>query len=363
MENGQSMETCCVNSHNEWDPLKEVIVGRVDGAAVPPWHLSIKGAAPVTTWDFLIKHGGEPYPKEAVDAANQNLADFIHILEAEGVVVKRPDIVDSTIEYSSPDWTSRGYSSANPRDVLLVVGSEIIEATMSWRSRYFEVHAYRRLIYDYFKRGARWTAAPRPMLKDSLYDPDYQVPEKGAPVKYATNESEPIFDAADFVRCGRDLFVQRSTATNKAGIQWMRQHLGKNYTIHEIKSRCRQPLHIDTTFMPLAPGKALVNPEYFDKGGMPQVLKKWDILDAPEAVITRGVSKADLCSVWLNMNVLMLDEKRVVVEKHQEPMIKALRDWGFEPIPCPFQVFYFFGGSFHCATTDVYREGKLESYF
>jgi len=30
-----------VNSWNEWDPLEEVIVGRLDGAVVPPFHVSV----------------------------------------------------------------------------------------------------------------------------------------------------------------------------------------------------------------------------------------------------------------------------------------------------------------------------------
>jgi hypothetical protein len=30
-------------------------------------------------------------------------------------------------------------------------------------------------------------------------------------VAYVINEHEPVFDAADFVRCGRDLFVIKST--------------------------------------------------------------------------------------------------------------------------------------------------------
>jgi glycine amidinotransferase len=59
----------------------------------------------------------------------------------------------------------------------------------------------------------------------------------------------------------------------------------------------------------------------------------------------------------------MLDEKRVIVEKDQEPFIKALKDWGFAPIPCPFQNYYVFAGSFHCATCDIRRKGGLQSYF
>ncbi len=32
-----------VGSYNEWDPLEEVIVGVIDGAAVPPWHPAMEG--------------------------------------------------------------------------------------------------------------------------------------------------------------------------------------------------------------------------------------------------------------------------------------------------------------------------------
>src|SRR6202007_595337 len=99
---------------------------------------------------------------------------------------------------------------------------------------------------------------------DELYNYDYRIPERGAAMRYTTNEFEPVFDAADFVKCGRDLFVTRSNVTNRSGIEWLRRHLGSDYRIHEIESRCRQPMHIDSSFMPLAPGKVLVNPEYID---------------------------------------------------------------------------------------------------
>ena len=62
------------------------------------------------------------------------------------------------------------------------------------------------------------------------------------------------------------------------------------------------------------------------------------------------------------MNVLMLDERRVVVERRQEPLQDAFADWGFEPVPCSFESCYAFAGSFHCATLDVRRRGELRSY-
>lgn len=63
-----------------------------------------------------------------------------------------------------------GMYAAMPRDILLVVGNEIIEAPMAWRARFFEYRAYRRIIKDYFNNGAKWTTAPKPTMADELYD-------------------------------------------------------------------------------------------------------------------------------------------------------------------------------------------------
>ena len=72
--------------------------------------------------------------------------------------------------YETPDFTSNGMYAAMPRDILLVVGNEIIEAPMAWRSRYFEHRAYRSLMKEYFVKGAKWTAAPKATMCDELYD-------------------------------------------------------------------------------------------------------------------------------------------------------------------------------------------------
>lgn len=63
-----------------------------------------------------------------------------------------------------------GMYAAMPRDILLVVGNEIIEAPMAWRARFFEYRAYRPLIKEYFRNGAKWTTAPKPTMADELYD-------------------------------------------------------------------------------------------------------------------------------------------------------------------------------------------------
>jgi glycine amidinotransferase len=358
--------SCPVNSHNEWDPLEEVIVGSVDGAMFPAWHTIDKHTFPPGEWEEFVKEiggGGIPYPPENIKAAKRELEEFIHILEGEGVKVRRIDDVDYSQPFSTPAWQiPNGFCGANPRDPFLVIGNEIIETPMPDRNRYFETWAYRSLFKEYFKAGARWTAAPKPQLLDDLYDPNYRLPEPKEEIRFVLTEFEPVFDAADFVRCGRDIFGQLSHVTNHLGAEWLQRHLGDDYRVHLIETRFRYAMHIDLTFMPLAPGKVLVNPEFLDVEKLPNILKKWDILIAPPAVQGEQ-TQVNVVDFWANMNVLMLDEERVIVEKHQEPTITAFKKWGFKPIPCNFENYYPFLGSFHCATLDIRRRGELQSYF
>jgi len=354
-----------VCSHNEWDPLEEIIVGRLEGATIPSDHPIVSCNIPGLAARAQAWAGGIRYPQFLVKPAQRELDGFIALLESLGVTVRRPDAVDYRKKFGAPGWSSRGFCNSCPRDSLLVIGEEIIETPMAWPCRYFETHSYRELIKEYFKKGARWTAAPKPQLLDDLYDPNFKIPEEGAPINYILTEFEPVFDAADFFRCGRDIFVTRSNVTNAFGIDWLRQHLGEDYRIHEVPSRCRMPMHIDTTILPLGPGRFLVNPEYVDVDALPPIMKKWEILIAPEPdPIEDGLLKlTSLCGKWLNMNILMLDEKHVFVDPHHKRTMQAMKDWGLEPIPCPFLHYAGFGGSFHCATLDTRRRGRLESYF
>ena len=352
-----------VNSHNEWDPLEEIVVGILDGAVDLPWEIGLQAVTPLEDLEkgraFALQRGGQRIDELRRSAAQKELDEFVHILEAEGVKVRRPDPLDHGRPHATPEWISPGGNcQANPRDVLIVFGDEIIEATMSWRSRYFEYLAYRSLVKDYFKRGARWTAAPKPQLSDQTFNYQY-VPGED----YVTTEFEPVFDAADVARCGKDVFVQRSHVTNDAGIEWLRRHLGDKYRVHKVEFDDYRAIHIDATFVPLAPGKVMINPDRPIKE-LPAVFENsgWDILTPPRSTMPESHPQYHYFR-WLSMNVLSLDEERVIVEREEEPMIKALKEWGFKPILCSFRKCYRYGGSFHCATVDIRRRGELKSYF
>ncbi|MDQ8729665.1 amidinotransferase [Bradyrhizobium sp. LHD-71] len=357
--------TCPVNSHNEWDPLEEIIVGRLEGATIPSSHPVVTCNIPGLAARAQSLVAGFRYPAFMIEPAQRELDGFIALLQSLGVTVRRPDPVDYRRKFGAPGWTSHGFCNSCPRDSMLVIGDEIIETPMAWPCRYFETHSYRTILKEYFQKGARWTSAPKPQLTDELFDPDFRLPEKGEPISYILTEFEPVFDAADFFRCGRDIFVTRSNVTNLMGIAWLRRHLGEGYRVHEIESRCPNPMHIDTTILPLGPGKLLVNPEYIDVARLPPILKTWDILIAPEPdpIDSRLLKVTSMCGKWLSMNILMIDETRVIVDPHHKRMMAALKAWGLEPIPCEFLHYAAFGGAFHCATLDIRRRGTLQSYF
>jgi glycine amidinotransferase len=354
-----------VSTFNEWDPLEEVVVGRVDGSMTSAWDELDRITVPPASWERIAGTPGTrgvPVPPDVVEKAQEGLAEFIGILEAAHVTVRRPDPPDFSRPFATPGWSvPNGMSVANPRDLLLVVGDEMIEVPMADRNRYFEVWPYRNLLTEYFRGGARWTAAPKPRLTDDQYRPGYEVPPWSEDMDFFVTEAEPVFDAADIMRCGRDLFMERSHVTNRLGVEWLRRHLGPEYRVHEIVSRYPRAMHIDTSLLPLAPGKVLVNPEFLDPDSLPEALRSWDVLIPPDPVIT-PVMERGLMSRWSSVNVLMLDPEHVVVERSQTPLMKAFESWGFEPVPCSFEHYTVFGGSFHCATLDVRRRGTLESY-
>ena len=353
-----------VNAHNEWDPLEEIILGTIEGALVPPWDVIMPATVhKKELWDFYQEHGGTPWPKEMIARAQKDLNEFAQILEAEGVRVRRPTPYDFSRPFSTPDFKIKSSCHASmPRDVLLVIGNQIIEAPMAWRSRYHENHAYKELCKEYFEKGARWLSAPRPQLGDPTYKKNFVAPEEGEPMETVLTEFEPLFDAADVIKCGKDIFIAQSSCCNRSGIDWLQRHLGNEYRVHEVEVYDTHPMHIDATFYPLAPGKLLINPERVKKP--PEIFKRsgWDILICPEPLMPDS-HPMYTCSKWLNMNVLMLDEQRVVISKGEDTLIKALKEWGFKPIPCGFYDFGSIAGGLHCATLDIRRKGELKSYF
>jgi len=75
-----------VNAHNEWDPLEEVIVGVVEGARVPPWEIVTPAVVHhEELLDFYRQYGGQPWPRELLDAAQKDLDEFVQTASEEQI--------------------------------------------------------------------------------------------------------------------------------------------------------------------------------------------------------------------------------------------------------------------------------------
>ena len=341
-----------VHSHNEWDPLEEVIVGIVDNARLPrpdPGFHALEFADLTDAGD--IPSG--PFSTRVREETAEDLDALANALTGLGVVVRRPEPMDHARVFASPDWESDGFFNYCPRDTLLVLGDTIIETPMVLRARQHENLAYRTLLREYFDAGARWLSAPKPRLLDSVY----RMPQG---FDIAIDESEPLFDAANVARCGRDLFYLVSDSGNRTGARWLASTMGPEYRVH-LCERLRNTIHIDTTLVPVKPGLVLVPAPYVTPDNLPAPLRSWDVVYVEDMVDVPSTER-QASSKWLGLNLLMVNPTLAIVDRHQEGLRRELERRGVDTLPLELRHGRVLGGGFHCVTLDVRRRGTLESY-
>jgi len=370
----QTRPNTIVNAWNEWDPMKHVIVGRPDGTTVQAPEPAISRHWPD---DGFPRGVWGPMPDEFEAIAIEQQDNLVKVLEDRGIRVDRPTPLDFSQTVQTPDWVQESMMGcAVPRDLLLPVGNEILEATMSFRSRWYEYLCYRPLLEQYFREDPnfRWEAAPKPRLADASYRPNFwesfdaksreEQLEHAHRGEWALTEVEPLFDAADVARCGKDLFVQRSMVTNAAGVDWLRRHF-PDLRVHELTFLESAPRHIDGTLVPLRPGLALINPArrcLDDRLYELFKINDWELVGAATPHHTE-YHKLSFCSPWLSFNTFMIDPKTVVCEEKETAQIDQFQKLGLDVVTVPFWEVGPFGGGLHCSTVEIYREGGLEDYF
>jgi glycine amidinotransferase len=363
-----------VSSWNEWDALEEVVVGIADNACYEPTEPGSKPQVRALP--------GEPFPKgpkpqEAIDRANEELTGLVALLESRGVTVRRPQQYDFSQPLRTPTFeVPNQYCSVCPRDVMITLGDEILEGTMSRRGRYFEYQAYRKLVYEYWDSdpGMTWAVGPKPSMADSMYREkfwEWSLEKRHGEMhrfEFCITQDEVVFDAADMCRFGRDVLVQESMTTNRAGIRWLKRHLeARSLRVHPVRFPLDFfPTHIDATFIPLRPGLVLTNPErpMAADAGKIFAANDWQFVDAPYPTSTNE-EMPSYCqsSKWVSINVLSLSPTTIICEEEEKPLHDFLSGLGFEILTVPFRNVYEFGGSLHCATWDVRRTGTCEDYF
>ncbi len=343
-------------SCNEWDPLEEVIVGNPMRARFPTADRSTQLAEFPDRALKDIPQG--PFPEQIIEETEEDLDEFVAVLEEQGVTVKRPETWPHEAKFSTINWESEGYYNYCPRDIMLVIGDQVIETPNVIRSRYQESFSYRAMMVEYLKSGAKWYSAPKPMLLDSLFDVDLNKP--------TPRNDEPAFDAANVLRLGEDLIYLVSATGNKMGGQWLQTMLGDSFRVHFMED-VYYGSHIDSTFAALRPGLMLCNPGRINDDTLPEVLKQWEIIYSPpmesaDQFDAEYLSRS-IGSKWIDMNVFSISPNLVVVDRDQTALIKLIEKHGIDVAPLKLRHAKMLGGGFHCTTLDIRRRGTLQRYF
>jgi N-dimethylarginine dimethylaminohydrolase len=343
-------------SCNEWDPLEEVIVGNPLRARFPNADPSTQVAEYPGRPLSDIPQG--PFPQWIIEETEEDLDEFVAVLEDLGVIVRRPETWAHEAKFSTVHWESEGYYNYCPRDIMLVIGDHIIETPNVIRSRAQETFSYRAMLMEYLKSGAKWYAAPKPMLLDSLFEVD---PNRPTP-----RDDEPAFDAANVLRLGRDLIYLVSGTGNELGGQWLQTILGDEFRVHFLKD-VYYGSHIDSTFVALRPGLMLCNPARLNDDALPEILKQWEVIYSPPMENTDQFDADYLAksigSKWIDMNIFSIRPDLAVVDRDQTALIRLLEKKGVDVIPLKLRHSKMLGGGFHCVTLDIRRSGTLQSYF
>lgn len=349
-----------VNSYTEWNPLQEVILGSHYNTTVGNLDVSMELLFHDNLQRMKKKHPNHFYSikKEYIAEREEDTYELEKLLTSMGVIVHRPKAIEEVKHIKTPYWESVTKACDNPRDRVLIIGDRIIETPCCVRTRYYENDQLKPILYDYFHRGARWINSPQPTMKKQSFDYSYTGKEK----RETFEELELMFDAAQCLRFGKDILFNVSNKNHEMGASWLARELGSEFRIHQVRITDN---HLDGAMLPLKPGKLLVNERMKGKiEQLPQALQKWDVLYAVDKD-KRKYKEDDLllASERIDVNVLSIDEERVVINEQATNTIRLLEKHGFTPIPIRFRHSRIFAGGIHCVSLDIRRDETLEDYF
>ncbi len=335
-----------VSVNNEWGKLREVIVGTVDNANMPT-HGKDLHCINYATDNQIAKDEIGFWDSQVYDETYEDLENLTTLLKDVGVKVYRPTPIDTQKIISNGYWETTQYYTFCPRDTVTVIGSNILESPMSLRSRQFETDCFRDIFIEKMEQGANWVAAPKPRLLDSMY-------QREDLSKITLNNNEPVFDAANILRCNNDILYLVSNTGNLKGAKWLQNFLGNEYRVHTIEN-VYSYIHIDSTIALLREGLCLLNPERVNENNIPEFLKSWDKIWCPP-MVDIGYHKTIRASVWIGVNLLSIDENTVIVDNRQTELIKELKKYKIDTLDCKIRHSRTLGGSFHCVTTEMLRD-------
>lgn len=301
-----------VHSYNEWDTLREIIVGTATHAnwstTDPIWARENEK----TLWKETPVPSG-PVPQWVIDEANEDLEGLCDILRRAHVAVHRP----SDMNFVELD----GMYNYCPRDRLLIAGNKIVDTAMLYPSRDQEIKALNFLT-------------------------------TGNPVKHMPRQEGMVLDAANVLRLNDKWVYLESPSGNREAFNWLVEQFPE-ISIESVNFYAG--VHIDSTILALREGTVLVNASRVTPENLPKSFDGWDIIWIQD-IEEQGFYNYPMASKWIGLNMLSIDPETVIVDASQKKLSTILESRGFTVIPHTLRHSRTLGGGFHCVTLDTWRE-------
>ena len=302
-----------INTNNEWNPLKEVILGTATNAHWPVKCSSFRNLEKTTGWTETPVPQG-PVDQKIIDEANEDLEKFRESLESLDIIVHRPKDLD----FQSFD----GMYNYCPRDRVLIVGNQVIDAPMLYPTRKQELSAIEHLLGN---------------------------------TVIACIDKDATFDAANICRLGKDLLYLVSDSGNKHGAEWLQKVL-PNHRVH-ILDNVYKGVHIDSTIVPVREGLVVLNADRINEKNIPLPLKSWDkIWISENDIVPQGFVNYPYASKYIALNFLTINPYLVICDPKQTYLRHKLAEHGVESIGIDLRHSRTLGGGHHCVTLDLVRE-------
>lgn len=303
-----------ISSWNEWDTVKEMVVGIADYANWPSSDPVFALESMKTTWKDSPPPAG-PVPSWIIEETNQDLDGLVDILVKSSVKVHRPGNFDFV--------TAQGMYNYCPRDRLLVAGDVIVDPAMMYPCRDMESKCL-----DFVLENNQVLHMPR--------------------------SQGMILDAANIVKLNDTWLFLESPSGNRSAFEWLQQQF-PNIKIETCNFYAG--VHIDSTVVLLDDGIVMLNAHRVSPDNVPKCLSKWEKIWIEDCV-PQEFYQYPYASKWVGMNAFSIDPRTVIVDAAQTDIIQKLEQRGFTVIPHTLRHSRTLGGGFHCVTLDTWRHSS-----
>lgn len=357
--------------YQHWDPLKDCIMG----ISYPP-----------ELYDYISDKKIRDVFYRIAEETEEDYQKYIKLLEKFGVNILRPNIeplidrakyqIKHNLQVPRPTWVMQ------PRDFGIMIGEEFY-LPMS--------DEYAHIIDHVKKQGNNVITDHRQELTDIekyyLRNINYTVVEE---FRYAA-----AVNSALTTRVGKDLYVGTWEWFDKNDHRFpdVKRELQLRFPNHRVHV-LHTAGHTDGSFCPVVPGLIF---SLFHIDNYNETFPGWEVIYLQGESWSKVSSFLNLkqqnegkwwvpgeelnneftnfVEQWLNhwvgyaeesvfdVNMLVIDEKNVVVNSQNELVWEALEKRNITPHVCNFRHRYFWDGGLHCITNDLNRIGVMNDYF